>query len=142
MSSLADQLAASIQGLVAAAIARGDIAGSAPDSIVLERPKNRDHGDYATSIALQLAKAAGSDSGIFKGKLYRPKAVTVDRDFFSSGRGEQALSSAIEAKFRQSTELRNVLLGTLNARIYHFQRGERPVLFKPLLQVRAKLEIK
>jgi len=90
----------------------------------------------------ELAKAAGSDSGIFKGKLYRPKAVTVDRDFFSSGRGEQALSSAIEAKFRQSTELRNVLLGTLNARIYHFQRGERPVLFKPLLQVRAKLENK
>ena len=61
MSSLADQLAASIQGLVAAAIARGDIAGSVPDSIVLERPKNRDHGDYATSIALQLAKAAGKN---------------------------------------------------------------------------------
>jgi predicted NAD-dependent protein-ADP-ribosyltransferase YbiA (DUF1768 family) len=90
----------------------------------------------------ELAKAAGSESGIFKGKLYRPKAVTVDRDFFSSGRGEQALSSAIEAKFRQSTELRNILLGTLNARIYHFQRGERPVLFKPLLQVRTKLEMK
>ena len=90
----------------------------------------------------ELAKAAGSESGIFKGKLYRPKAVTIDRDFFSSGRGEQALSSAIEAKFRQSTELRNILLGTLNARIYHFQRGERPVLFKPLLQVRAKLENK
>ena len=61
MSSLADQLAASIQGLVAAAIARGEIAGSVPDSIVLERPKNRDHGDYATSIALQLAKAAGKN---------------------------------------------------------------------------------
>jgi predicted NAD-dependent protein-ADP-ribosyltransferase YbiA (DUF1768 family) len=90
----------------------------------------------------ELAKAAGSESGIFQGKLYRPKAVTIDRDFFSSGRGEQALSSAIEAKFRQSTELRNILLGTLNARIYHFQRGERPILFKPLLQVRAKLENK
>jgi len=32
------------------------------------------------------------------------------------------------------------LLGTLNARIYHFQRGERPILFKPLLQIRSKLE--
>ena len=61
MSSLADQLAASIQGLIAAAIERGDLAGSAPDSITLERPKNRDHGDYATSIALQLAKAAGKN---------------------------------------------------------------------------------
>ncbi len=61
MSSLADQLAASIQALVAAAISRGDIAGTAPESIILERPKNRDHGDYATSIALQLAKAAGKN---------------------------------------------------------------------------------
>jgi arginyl-tRNA synthetase len=61
MSTLADQLAASIQGLVAAAIARGDLTGTAPESIVLERPKNRDHGDYATSIALQLAKAAGKN---------------------------------------------------------------------------------
>jgi len=61
MSSLADQLAASIQGLIAAAIERGDLAGTAPESILLERPKNRDHGDYATSIALQLAKAAGKN---------------------------------------------------------------------------------
>ena len=61
MSSLADQLAASIQGLVAAAIEKGELTGSAPESIVLERPKNRDHGDYATSIALQSAKAAGKN---------------------------------------------------------------------------------
>ena len=61
MSSLADQLAASIRGLVAAAIEKGELTGSTPESIVLERPKNRDHGDYATSIALQLAKAAGKN---------------------------------------------------------------------------------
>jgi arginyl-tRNA synthetase len=61
MSSLADQLAASIQALVAAAIERGELAGTAPESITLERPKNRDHGDYATSIALQLAKPAGKN---------------------------------------------------------------------------------
>jgi len=30
-----------------------------PTSLTLERPKNRDHGDYATSIALALAKSAG-----------------------------------------------------------------------------------
>jgi predicted NAD-dependent protein-ADP-ribosyltransferase YbiA (DUF1768 family) len=90
----------------------------------------------------ELARAAGSESGIFQGKLYRPKAVTIDRDFFSGGRGAEALSSAMEAKFRQHTDLRNILLGTLNARIYHFQRGERPILFKPLLQIRSKLESK
>ncbi len=61
MSSLADQLSAAIQAIVASAIASGQLSGSAPESIVLERPKNRDHGDYATSIALQLAKAAGKN---------------------------------------------------------------------------------
>ena len=61
MSTLADQLSASIRAIVAAAIHSGELAGTAPDAIVLERPKNRDHGDYATSIALQLAKAAGKN---------------------------------------------------------------------------------
>ena len=61
MPSLADQLAADIQAAVAAAFSRGDVQGQPPASIVLERPKNRDHGDYATSIALQLAKAAGKN---------------------------------------------------------------------------------
>ena len=61
MSSLADQLSAAIKAIVVAAIESGELAGAAPESIVLERPKNRDHGDYATSIALQLAKAAGKN---------------------------------------------------------------------------------
>ncbi len=30
-----------------------------PASVVVERPKSRDHGDYATNVALQLAKKAG-----------------------------------------------------------------------------------
>lgn len=34
-------------------------AAALPGRLPLERPKNRDHGDYATSIALQLAKATG-----------------------------------------------------------------------------------
>ncbi len=61
MSTLADQLSAAIQAIVVAAINSGELAGTAPEVIVLERPKNRDHGDYATSIALQLAKAAGKN---------------------------------------------------------------------------------
>jgi len=52
-------LEAHILGVVAQALARGAFTGAVPASVRLERPKNRDHGDYATSIALQLAKAAG-----------------------------------------------------------------------------------
>jgi arginyl-tRNA synthetase len=61
MSTLADQLSAAIQAIVVSAINSGELAGTAPETIVLERPKNRDHGDYATSVALQLAKAAGKN---------------------------------------------------------------------------------
>ena len=61
MSSLSqsDALAAAISAAIAAAIERGDLVGTIPVAIPLERPKNRDHGDYATSVALQLAKPAG-----------------------------------------------------------------------------------
>ena len=61
MSTLAAQLSTAIHAIVVAAISAGELAGRAPEAIVLERPKNRDHGDYATSIALQLAKAAGKN---------------------------------------------------------------------------------
>jgi arginyl-tRNA synthetase len=61
MSSLTQSqaLAAAISAAIGAAIERGDLVGTIPVSIPLERPKNRDHGDYATSVALQLAKPAG-----------------------------------------------------------------------------------
>ena len=57
--SQSDALAAAISAAIGAAIERGDLVGTIPVSIPLERPKNRDHGDYATSVALQLAKPAG-----------------------------------------------------------------------------------
>lgn len=57
-------LSAAILESVKAAIAKGELSAelsshAALDEITLERPKNRDHGDYATSIALALAKQAG-----------------------------------------------------------------------------------
>ena len=61
MSSHSDLLAAQIQAAISRAIERGDLIGTVPTTIPLERPKNRDHGDYASSIALQLAKPAGKN---------------------------------------------------------------------------------
>ena len=54
MSAPQDQLIAQIRGAISKGLGL-DYQGEIP----LERPKNRDHGDYASSIALQLAKAAG-----------------------------------------------------------------------------------
>ena len=59
MSSQVEQLEAAVTSAISRAISQGEISGELPGAITLERPKNRDHGDYATSIALQLAKTAG-----------------------------------------------------------------------------------
>jgi arginyl-tRNA synthetase len=53
------QIAAAIDAAVAASIEADELAVDHPGGSAVERPKNRDHGDYATNVALQLAKAAG-----------------------------------------------------------------------------------
>jgi arginyl-tRNA synthetase len=54
-----EQLRDVVRTVVTAAVDRGVLAVQVPDEVVIERPKNREHGDYATNIALRLAKAAG-----------------------------------------------------------------------------------
>lgn len=59
-----ESLAAAISAAIQGAIAQGELPAEVSSSpaitnIVLDRPKNRDHGDYATSIALALAKPSG-----------------------------------------------------------------------------------
>ena len=59
VASHSDVLAAQIKAALTALMAQGELVGPIPEHIPLERPKNRDHGDYASSIALQVAKASG-----------------------------------------------------------------------------------
>ena len=47
---------------VRAAVVAAELAVPVPDQVIVERTKNRTHGDYATTIALQLAKPAGLPS--------------------------------------------------------------------------------
>jgi len=54
-----EDLAVAVRECVLALQAEGSLAGQAPDEVVIERPKSRDHGDYATPVALTLAKSAG-----------------------------------------------------------------------------------
>ena len=44
---------------IRAAVAAGELSVEPPAEATVERPKNKDHGDYATNVALQLAKSAG-----------------------------------------------------------------------------------
>jgi arginyl-tRNA synthetase len=52
------QLSDAVIAAVAAAVVAGELAVEPPQAVTVERPKNREHGDYATNVALQLAKAA------------------------------------------------------------------------------------
>ncbi len=54
-----DELAVAVEAAVAAAVADGEFAVTAPVQVVIERPKNRAHGDYTTNVALRLGKPAG-----------------------------------------------------------------------------------
>ena len=54
-----EQLSALVRTVVAGAVERGDLAVAVPDDVVVERPRNPEHGDYATTVALKLAKQAG-----------------------------------------------------------------------------------
>ncbi len=54
-----EELSAAISACLTQAVAAGDIAVEIPDVVRVERPKSREHGDWATNIALQLGKKAG-----------------------------------------------------------------------------------
>lgn len=52
-------LSQAVLAAVRAAVAAGAFTVEVPDELALESPKNPDHGDFATSLALRLAKPAG-----------------------------------------------------------------------------------
>jgi arginyl-tRNA synthetase len=54
-----EQLRDVVRAAVSAVVDRGALAVAVPDEVVVERPKNPEHGDYATNVALRLAKPAG-----------------------------------------------------------------------------------
>ena len=53
------ELSTAVLDAVRASVGAGDLAVPVPDTAVVERPKSREHGDYATNVALRLAKPAG-----------------------------------------------------------------------------------
>ncbi|MFB6725766.1 arginine--tRNA ligase [Kribbella sp. NPDC056345] len=77
-----EQLAEKILQALAALAADGTIAveGGLPGELKVERPKNPEHGDYATNVAMQLGKRAGMNPRAFAellaAKLTDDEAIT------------------------------------------------------------------
>ncbi|KRE61262.1 arginine--tRNA ligase [Nostocoides sp. Soil756] len=54
-----EELSAAIRAALQSAVDAGDLTAPVPAEVRVERPRSREHGDWATNIALQLAKPAG-----------------------------------------------------------------------------------
>jgi arginyl-tRNA synthetase len=72
-----EQLSAAIRDALASAVAAGQLTVAVPDEVRVERPRQREHGDWATSLALQLAKSAGMPPRAVAGVLAE-RLSTVD----------------------------------------------------------------
>ena len=90
----------------------------------------------------EMAKGAGGKSGKYSKVQIRPKNMTVDEDFFGSGkRCEKEMEAAQYAKFSQHEDLKYLLKSTKKAKLQHFSRGSPPIVFYDLMRVRQKLAL-
>ncbi len=56
-----EQLSHALTGALTALVAEGAVSlDEVPTAVTVERPRSKEHGDYATNVALQLAKRAGT----------------------------------------------------------------------------------
>uniref|UniRef100_A0A6C0I0L8 NADAR domain-containing protein n=1 Tax=viral metagenome TaxID=1070528 RepID=A0A6C0I0L8_9ZZZZ len=87
-----------------------------------------------------MAKSAGGKTGKVDGKLFRPKNVKIDPDFFANGRDNKEMYDSQYAKFTQNADLKRVLLLTKEAKLMHHSRGSPPIFFENLVRIRDLLK--
>ena len=76
-------LAELLRATAAAVLADRSLDASVlPEKVTVERPRNPEHGDYATNVALQIAKKAGANPRDFAGWL--ADALTADASIASA----------------------------------------------------------
>ncbi len=114
-----EELAAAIRTALSEAVAAGEFAVEVPADVRVERPKNREHGDWSTNVALQLAKAAGMPprdvatrlaerlgrvSGVKAVDVAGPGFLNITLDAASAGELARTIVEAGEAYGRNTSE--------------------------------------
>jgi len=94
--------------------------------------------DSEISKSAELARDATSTTGKKKGVSLRPKNVTVDSNFYGE-RSKAIREEALNAKFQQNEDLKQLLLNTNDAKLIHFVRGEKAEPDSILMKVRKEL---
>ena len=113
-------LSAAIVGILNQLQTVGQLAaGELPAEVVIERPKNREHGDWATTAALQLAKNFGTNpralaqsvaehlsavAGVAKIDIAGPGFLNITLDAAAAGELAQAILAA-GADYGKGTDL-------------------------------------
>ena len=105
-----------------------------------------DSPDSSIAKDVDLAKAAGGQSGKFKGEVVRTKDVKIDPDFYvvpkgsKYSRGEMEMEAAMRAKFTQHPDLKQILLATQKAKLEHIRRSRPAEVFNDLMRIRRELK--
>lgn len=77
---ITDQLASLVGKALASAAAAGDIPSAPTSELRFERPRRREHGDWATNIALGLAKGGSSPRSIAEAIVaHLPESTLIER---------------------------------------------------------------
>jgi arginyl-tRNA synthetase len=103
-----EQLSTTIVDALAALVADGAITlpDGVPTQVTVERPRQKGHGDYATNVALQLAKKAGTNprdlAGLVATKLTEHDAI---RDVEIAGPGFLNISVDAGAQGQVATDI-------------------------------------
>jgi predicted NAD-dependent protein-ADP-ribosyltransferase YbiA (DUF1768 family) len=88
----------------------------------------------------EMAKGAGSKNGKFKGELIRPIEVSIDPDFFGK-RDKKEKYNALQAKFSQNEDLKEMLLSTKDAKLMHYVKGYPAEVLDDLMIIRSTLHL-
>ena len=94
--------------------------------------------DYPSDLSqkVDIARSQGSKDG----KRHRDKkyaGITIDPDFYG-GRNLEERALAIEAKFEQNEDLKQILIMTTPAKLMNFIRRSNLELNEPLMSIRKK----
>jgi arginyl-tRNA synthetase len=111
------ELAAAITDAVRDAVGVGDLDVPVPEKVLVERPRNREHGDYASNVAFRLAGPAGqspravaellarrlgSVPGVAKAEVAGPGFLNISLESAAQGRLVLVITNAGDGYGRSS----------------------------------------
>ena len=94
------------------------------------------------SESLDMAVAAASKTGAYKNKQLRKSEVVQDPDFYEIKEEPRHIlerERALEAKFTQNKDMKQVLMESQRAKLIQFKRGKEPIMDESLMKLRKTL---